>query len=95
MNFLNLIKGVTAFCGMVMASCNCHMSVESLASLITDPCTVFSWLMLKLSALEEGTWAISAPELRWKSFYHILTVLEKSSTDLAHIGIWSLFSTLT
>jgi len=88
-SFLCLVEGVTAFCGMVMASCNCPMYVENPASLITDPCTVFSWLRLKLSVLEEGIWAISALELRWKSFCRMLTTLEKwSSTNLAHIAIW-------
>ncbi|KAF0915560.1 hypothetical protein E2562_036746, partial [Oryza meyeriana var. granulata] len=83
---------VTVFCGMVTVSFSYLTFVGSHASPTIDLCTVFSWRRLKFSARGEEIWAISALELRWKSFCHILTALETStSTNSAHCMLCSSF----
>jgi hypothetical protein len=84
--------GAIVFYGMVMDSFSYLMFVESRASPTIDRCTAFSWRRLKLSARGEEIWAVSTLELRWKSFCHILTALEtSSSTKSAHYMLCSSF----
>lgn len=87
-----LTIGAIVFYGTVMDSFSYLMFVESRASPTIDRCTAFSWRRLKLSARGEEIWAVSTLELRWKSFCHILTALEtSSSTKSAHYMLCSSF----
>jgi hypothetical protein len=73
--FFCLNEGAIAFCGMATVSCSCRTFAESLASLTTDQCTVFSWPRSRASGTEGETRAISALGSRWKSSCQTRTVI--------------------